>query len=138
MDDEHRTLERTQGLTAERLARNDAIFRSANEQIRQAAEEHEFEARVPFVCECAEAGCRELVRLTLAEYASVRRLPRQFLNARGHEDGAEGSCEVVATHPEYVVVAKVGRAGEVAEQLEGSSSPASAPVDGDGRVTGEG
>jgi hypothetical protein len=39
----------------------------------------------------------------------------------------------VERHDRYVVVAKIGPAGEVAEQLEGESDPASAPVDGDDR-----
>jgi hypothetical protein len=39
----------------------------------------------------------------------------------------------VETHDGYLVVAKVGPAGEVAEQLEGEPDPAAVEVDADDR-----
>lgn len=103
--------------TADRIARNESIFRSANEGIAHAAEEHEARGGVWFICECADATCRELVRLSLDEYRGVRAHPRHFLNAPGHEGASQGWGKVVAEEDHYVTVEKVGRAGETAEAL---------------------
>jgi hypothetical protein len=67
---------------------------------------------VPFLCECGDPDCRELVRLTAEEYAAGRITPRHFLLARGHSF-AMGL--IVAEHDAYVVVEKTGAAGEIAE-----------------------
>ena len=131
VDKGHGTDHSTAGLSAERIARNDAIFRDANEGISDAAEAAAVEEPVPFVCECADPSCREMVRMTLHEYREIREDPRTFLNVPGHEAAAQGWAQVVERHDRYVVVAKVGPAGDVAEQLEGDPDPATAVVDGD-------
>jgi hypothetical protein len=118
----------TAGYTAERIARNDAIFREANEGIRDAAQEYDLEGRIPFVCECADPNCRELLRLTLDDYRQIRSDPRHFLNVPGHEAAAQGWGEVIARNDQYVTVRKLGRAGDIAEQLEGEQDPAAAPL----------
>lgn len=114
--------------SAERVARNDAIFRQANEGIREAAQEYAASDAIPFVCECAEPECRELVRLQIAEYLAIRAKPRWFLNAPGHDSAAGPWGTVVQEHDGYVVVEKLGEAGEIVEQLEGSEHPESEPV----------
>jgi|SRR3954447_18860529 len=118
----------TAGLSAERIARNDAIFRNANEGISEAAEALEMD-RVPFICECADPACREIVQLSMQEYRRIREDPRLFLNVPGHEASAQGWGQVVENNGRYVVVAKIGPAGEVAEQLEGEPDPANAAVE---------
>jgi hypothetical protein len=132
MADEHGTDQSTAGLSAERIGRNDAIFRNANEGIRAAAGSEEFEQPVPFICECADPACRNIVPMTAAEYGEIRSDPRWFLNAPGHEAAAQGWGQVIARHDRYVVVEKVGPAGEVAEQLDGEPNPATATVEVDG------
>jgi hypothetical protein len=103
---------------AERVARNDATFRAANERIRAAAEALDTTIRlVPFICECADERCVDVVRLELGEYREIRSNPRWFVNVPGHETAARGWVEVVATRDGYVIVEKVGRAGEVVEEL---------------------
>jgi hypothetical protein len=124
----HGTSESTAGLTGERIAQNDAIFRDANERIRAVAEEHALD-RVPFICECADPSCRELIMLTLAEYREVRADPHLFVNAVGHDAAAQGWAEVVASRDGHVVVEKIGIAGEIAEQLESHPDPAAARVE---------
>lgn len=114
--------------TAERVARNDAIFRDANERIREAAEEHgPVGAPVPFICECADPGCRELVPMTLDAYRSIRSHPAHFLNARGHDAAAHGWVKVVAARDTYVVVEKIGEARVVAEKLVAGSGELAPP-----------
>jgi hypothetical protein len=103
--------------SAERIARNDAVFRSANEAIAEAADEYDVEGPLPVICECAEPTCKEILRLTREEYRQVRSDPRTFLNAPRHQVAARGWGEVVAEHEGYVVVRKIGRAGDIAAGL---------------------
>jgi hypothetical protein len=120
--------ERFEPATAERIARNESIFRDANERIREAAEEHGADGRpVPFVCECADPGCRELLHLTLDEYATVRGHEARFVVAPGHQAAAAGLAEVVARRDGHVVTEKTGPARDVAEQLSDGSGELAAP-----------
>jgi hypothetical protein len=110
------------GISEERIARNDAIFRDANEQIERAAKEHEVADHVPFLCECAEETCTEIVRLSLAEYEQVRSDPTHFVNAPGHHVPFAQAVQVIAQRDGYVIVEKLGRAAEVAEKLDPRTS----------------
>ncbi len=103
---------------AERIARNDATFRDANDRIGAAAAEHDVVDAVPFICECADERCTEIVRLSLEEYDHVRLEPTHFVNAIGHETAARGYGEVIARNDRFVVVRKTGPAAEVAAQLD--------------------
>jgi hypothetical protein len=115
--------ESTEGFSVERIARNDVIFREANERIGEAAEEYGAEMSIPFFCECADENCREIVRLTMAEFRDLRSNPRHFLNTPGHEASAHGWAEVIARTDGHVTVAKIGRAGDIAETLAGEDEP---------------
>jgi hypothetical protein len=108
--------------SAERVGRNDATFRAANERIGQMASAQTFPEQVPFICECAEESCTEIVRLSLEEYERVRAHPTHFLNAPGHESAAGPYCEVVERNEGYVVVRKKGRAAEIAAELDPRSA----------------
>lgn len=105
-------------LMEERIARNDATFRDANEQISAAAGTYQFEAAVPFICECADPTCSQIVSLDLEQYEEIRANPRRFLNVRGHEVAAQGAAVVVDERDSYVIVEKIGHAGKVAEALD--------------------
>ena len=102
----------------ERIARNDAIFRSANEELRRSADELDIEGMLPFLCECGEPTCTTVTQLTRGEYEAVRAGPRHFLNVPGHEVVAKGIARVVARHDRYVVVEKTGKAGDIADELD--------------------
>jgi hypothetical protein len=105
---------------AERVARNDARFREANEKILAAAESLDFtpDELLPFLCECADVLCTTVVQLTAREYERVRRTPVHFVNARGHESNAQGWVRVVVELDRYTIVEKVGDAGELAAELD--------------------
>ena len=105
-------------LMEERIARNNATFRDANENIGATAGAYSIDSPVPFICECADARCSEIVRLTLEQYEEVRADSRHFLNVPGHQDAAKGVAEVVAERDGYVIVEKVGRAGDIVEALD--------------------
>lgn len=123
MSDGAGSAESTDGFSAERIARNDAIFREANEQIGETAEEYGLQKSIPFLCECADQNSREIVRLTLEQYREVRSDPRHFVNVPGHEASAHGWAEVIARTDGYVTVAKIGRAGDITETLADDDEP---------------
>jgi hypothetical protein len=99
----------------EKRAVNEATFRHANERIRAA--EQAFGPpleRVPYICECDDVRCRELVRLTASEYERLRVDGATFVILRGHSSDGE----IVEEHDEYVVVRKPDGAGDVARALD--------------------
>jgi hypothetical protein len=103
-----------------KLALNQSRFRSANERLRRAADSHRFrrEDRVPFLCECADDNCREIVMLTIADYEHIRSHPTWFLLVAGHEDEDATQERIVDAERGYTVVEKVGKAGEEAVRLD--------------------
>jgi len=105
-------------LSLERISLNQSTFRDANEKIEATAETVALLEPVPFICECADAACTAIIRLTLDEYEEVRQHPRRFVNSPGHERLAieAGAGVVVSNQDEYVLVDKVGVAGDIAEE----------------------
>ena len=110
-------------LSAERVGKNDATFRAANEGISEAASRFAFDVPLPLICECAWETCREIVRVPRAEYERIRARPTWFLNARGHDSAAGPHGAVVEQHDGFVVVEKLGRAGELASELDDRQNP---------------
>jgi hypothetical protein len=105
-------------LTQERIARNDARFRAANERIAESAAEYEMGERIPFICECADPECTQIVQLSLQEYEAIREHSRHFLNVPGHQAAGGPVVQVVEDKEHFVVVEKLAHAGEVAERLD--------------------
>ena len=101
---------------ATRLAHNEALFRSINERIDAGAWPAERSKETSFLCECAALGCNLVLEVSLADYESVRADSHQFLVAPGHE--LPEIEQVVRRTPGYVVVRKVGEAGEVADATD--------------------
>jgi hypothetical protein len=99
-----------------KMAMNESAFRTANERLRNAALGHRFlpDQRVPFVCECADDGCYEVVMLRLADYEQVRLHPSRCLLVAGHEDAEALHERVIEAEAGYAVVEKVGTAGREA------------------------
>jgi hypothetical protein len=95
--------------SAERVARNEALFREFNERVEGLAGDS---PRIELVCECGNLDCLERLELTRTTYEQVRSDPRRFVVAPGHEDTRIE--RVVARLAGYVVVEKVAEAAEVA------------------------
>src|SRR6185437_13906553 len=70
--------------------------------------------RVPYLCECDDVDCRELIPLTAPEYERIREDGATFGVLRGHS----GDGDVIEEHDDYLVVRKPGRGGEVARALD--------------------
>jgi hypothetical protein len=102
--------------TAERVARNESLFREVNERI--VGLEEQLGARQPdmefigFVCECSTVGCTTRVEANLGEYRMARERPTRFLVAPDHVDANHE--RVVTTNSRFAIVEKVGIAGEIA------------------------
>jgi hypothetical protein len=101
--------------SAERRAENEATFRAANEQIEESAQGMNLAALpIPFIFECEDERCMEIVRLTIAEYERVRRNAKHFFVLPGHESEPD---RIVADADAYRTVEKTGEEGRlVAEQ----------------------
>ena len=111
------------GLSAERAARNESVFRDANERIEaRLAELSLSEGRSPFLCECEDPVCPRPVRLTAAQYEAVRKYPDRFIIASVHP---VDSADVVSRHDEFQVIVKRGAEGAVAARLDPRQTGAS-------------
>lgn len=101
----------------DRAARNEALFRRVNERLEEVNEAFQVVTdQAEFVCECASLDCAERIQLTLREYEAVRSVSTQFVIKPGHL--LPDDERVVERHDEYLVVEKVGHAGERARELD--------------------
>ena len=104
-------------LPEERAARNEALFREVNEQVRRLSRPQPPPQEEPLtiVCECSDDHCIEQITVPLSVYESVRANPRRFLVVEGHDNHFE---RVVERPDGYAIVEKEGQAGHVAEQTD--------------------
>jgi hypothetical protein len=92
---------------AKRIARNTAIFREANEKIRERSIELQDPVeRIPFLCECPREDCSTVVPLPAAEYEAIRRERTHFFTIPGHEEAERSLGEIVSRRDGYVLVQK--------------------------------
>jgi hypothetical protein len=108
-------------LSEERIAKNDSIFREANEGIAADVYElglGELRDAAPFICECADPACRAIVRVPLATYESVRSKAELFINAPGHQLPFSHALRVAEEHDGFLIVEKTGRAADLARDLD--------------------
>lgn len=97
----------------EQAARNEIIFREANEKLGEKRHELGVGGRTPYLCECEDPTCTELIRLALADYEHVRSHANWFLVAAGHDDG---TLRHAGSHNGYEIVEKTGLARRIAEE----------------------
>jgi hypothetical protein len=102
---------------ADRAARNEALFRRVNERVEEVSQAfEEILDTADFFCECAEIGCMEKIRMKIAEYEQLRAESTHFAVKPGHE--VPQTERVVARRTGYLVVEKIGQAGERADELD--------------------
>jgi hypothetical protein len=104
---------------ARKLAANQSRFRASNERLERQAYSHRFtpDQGAPFICECADPNCYEIVMLSLEDYEQVRAHPSRFLLVAGHEDEEATQERIVEAEEGYAIVEKVGTAGVEAARL---------------------
>ena len=94
-----------------RVAENEAAFRAANEKLRAVFEGAD-SGELPFLCECGDFKCTQVVLVGLELYARVREHPACFLVSPGHKQLETEA--VVETGDGYEIIEKSGLAGEIA------------------------
>ncbi len=104
----------------ERAATNQSRFRAYNNRIEPHKRVHTWtEPPLPgWVCECAFVECLLPVRLTIAEYESIRSDPTRFLVAPGGDHVMPEVERVIERHERYWIVEKLGEAAELSEALD--------------------
>ena len=86
---------------AERIGKNEALFREVNERIRELTVQ---QGDAEFLCECGDDACTRPITMTLDEYEEVRSRPDHFAIVPGHEiDDVE---RVISQNERYAVVEK--------------------------------
>jgi hypothetical protein len=100
----------------EAIGRAQVAVRATNEEIEASADGLAMLGPIPFVCECANEECSEIVRLTFDEYEAIRQHPRRFFNVSGHETASveAGAERIVLVTGDLTVVEKLGIAGDIA------------------------
>jgi hypothetical protein len=109
-------MRRVAGDSEERIARNEAMFRSINEDIERGRDAEDDQTLIGFVCECGSADCSRLIELTSAEYEHVRDDPCKFAIVDGHEIPRVET--VVERHLRYIVVRKLQPTGAIAKETD--------------------
>jgi hypothetical protein len=104
-------MERTR--SEEQAARNEILFREANETLGEKRHKLAVAGRTPYLCECEDPTCTDLIRLALADYEHVRSHANWFLVAAGHDDGTRRHA---GSHNDYEIVEKSGLAARIAEE----------------------
>jgi len=106
-----------------RAAKNQSLLREVNERIEELAynrgsifEDLQRSRPIDLACECLDERCTERVTMTIAEYEQIRSDSNTFFVRPGHGDLEVE--EVVRDAGDYVVVAKLGAGGSVAERLD--------------------
>lgn len=97
----------------ERAAQNEVFFRRANEILGVKRQELDIQGASPFLCECGDPTCTELIKLSLEQYEHVRTRANWFLVGTGHD---EEIARTVERHDGYAIVEKSGVAGRIAEE----------------------
>jgi hypothetical protein len=92
-------------------AKNESTFRNVNERIEEKADELERgDEPSPFLCECEDERCTEVLLLRRSEYEEVRAHPRRFVVAPGHQ---EEDDQLIQDGADFTVIEKHGEEGEL-------------------------
>jgi hypothetical protein len=102
---------------AERLARNQALFREINERLAALLSERDGTlSQEAFLCECVHEGCVDHIAITLDEYRQVRATPLTFAVFPNKAHVVQDIERIVAVKTGYWIVEKQGAAAEVVEE----------------------
>ena len=105
-----------------RIAENECLFRAANERIEREAESLHYRGeKIPFVCECPDLTCTDIVELSFDDYENIRAGPTRFFVVPGHQAVAvqAGAAIVIEERDDVCISEKIGIAGEVAARHHG-------------------
>lgn len=92
--------------------RGQALFREVNERVVDIANDETTDV----LCECGTGECTETIVVTVHEYEAIRQVPEWFLVLASH---VRPEVErVIEERRGFVIVEKIGAAGEVARELD--------------------
>jgi len=97
-----------------RAAETEAIFRDVNETL--AEQQSPRAGSMTVLCECSNDACAESITLTEEEYERVRSEGARFLVRPQHV--AAGIEVVVERNPQFWVIEKIHKAGDIAEETD--------------------
>jgi hypothetical protein len=105
----------TLGAHQARAAKNQALFRTVNENLESLNEAFDEAAAIggEWLCECSDPNCTRLIPAQLDEYETVRLNPKTFLVYPGHVDPEVE--RVVDQNERFTIVEKFGEGGKVAD-----------------------
>lgn len=103
----------------ERAAKNQSLFREVNERIEELAGNASYSA---FICECMTETCDESVSMTVEEYEQIRSDANSFFVLLGHN--VPEVEQILDQTERFLIVAKLGSGGRVAEHLDPRSRSA--------------
>ncbi|MDX6369321.1 MAG: hypothetical protein QOG93_823 [Gaiellaceae bacterium] len=108
----------------EQIGHAQVAARTENEAIQASADAFALFGLIPFVCECADPTCAQIVQLTFEQYDAIRKFPRRFFNVSGHEQSAvDARAErLILVTGNLTVVEKRGVAGAIAAEARDHSS----------------
>ena len=89
---------------AERIVRNEILFREVNEQVDALHAAISPTGRFPIVCECGSGSCSEAIMIETSAYQAVRAHPERFVVVPGHQ--INDVEDLIEQHDSFVVVAK--------------------------------
>ena len=102
--------------SAVQRAKNESTFRRANEDLEQKAQAWSFgEQPIPYLCECEDLRCTDVVMLARSDYEAVRSDPRRFFIVPGHDAPED---RVVDEYDKFHVVEKTGEEGRLVEEQD--------------------
>jgi hypothetical protein len=99
----------------ERAARNQLLFRTINEQIKDLGERILTAVEeVDFACECADTSCTKTIRLSPEKFAAINETENRFIVLPGHElSEVEDTLEFCDG---FVIVSKRGAGAEYVKE----------------------
>ena len=111
--------------SARQRAQNEATFREANERLENKAAELDYgDERTPYLCECENERCTELIALSRPEYEQVRADPRRFVVVPGHHEPSYD--EIIRDEAEFTIIEKTGEEGDFVEARDPRSASSGA------------
>jgi len=100
-------------------AKTESLYREVNERMHAVnAQRGLLDLPEELICECAQAGCTELVTLNAVEYRGLRVHSTWFVIAPSDEHFFPEVERIVAKNGHYWVVEKQDGAARIAEQLD--------------------
>jgi hypothetical protein len=101
---------------AAQRAKNESTFGRANEDLEQKARVWSFgEQPTPYLCECEDLRCTDVVMLGRSDYEAVRSDPRRFFVVPGHDVLED---RVVEEYDGFHVVERTGEEGRLVEEQD--------------------